>query len=249
MIRISAIIITKNEELNLERCLKSLVNIDEIVIGDSQSTDRTLEIAQKFTDKYYSVQWKGYGPTKQELIAKTSNSWILWIDADEELSPGLIREISKLDPNNQSAAAYKVPRKVKYLGKWIRHSGWYPGYVTRLFDKHKVRFTDTQLHERLEVDGPTQKLRYPILHYPYPNLNEHLKKIDHYTTLFAKHQKVKGKKVSWFGLIVRPSIRFVKTYLIQFGFLDGIQGLIISILGSYYIFLKYLKLWELNHQK
>ncbi|MBN2542862.1 glycosyltransferase family 2 protein [bacterium] len=246
MNKISVIIITLNEAENIGRALKSLSWADEIIIGDSQSKDETVSIAEKYTDKIYQVEWKGYSVTKQELVGKCRNDWILWLDADEEVSPELEEVMRRINLTETEYSAFQIPRKTRYMGKWIKHSGWYPNYVTRLFNKNQAQFSDVQVHEDLVINGKIGTLKSDILHYPYKNLEEHINKINRYSTLSASQMKDKGKTITPVGIAARTLAKFLKTFFLQLGFLDGKQGFTISKMGAFYIYCKYSKLWEIQ---
>ena len=249
MFKISSIVIAKNEELNIQRCIESqLKSIDEIiVIIDEDSKDKTLEIVKSFPEVKYDVKkWMGYAKTKQYAVSLTSNDWILWIDADEELTSGLSEEIIKFKTKPPYHAAYSIPRKAFFLGKWIKHSGWYPGRVTRLFDRNQVKFNDKDVHEELEVKGKTGELNNDINHYTDPTIDHYFVKFNRYTTLAAEELFNKGKPFLISDIILRPLFIFIKMYIIRKGFLDGLQGFMLAVFSSAYVFSKYSKLWELR---
>ena len=249
MLKISSIIIAKNEEQNIGRCIESQLKcIDEIiVIVDEDSSDKTLEIVNTFPEVKCSIlKWRGYAQTKQYAVSLASNVWILWIDADEELTPGLSEEIIECKNKSPEYAAYSIPRKAFFLGKWIEHSGWYPGRVTRLFDKNEVKFNEKDIHENLIVNGEIGKLNHDINHYTDPTINHYFVKFNKYTTLAAEELFNKGKTFIISDLILRPLFIFVKMYIIRKGFLDGMQGFILAVFSSAYVFTKYCKLWELS---
>ncbi len=245
MPKISAVVITLNEEKNIERCLRSLDFVDEIIVMDSHSTDETPEIAKKFGAKIFEVDWEGFGKTKELARQKASCSWVLSIDADEEITPKLKEEILQAVKNN-FYAGYFITRKSNFLGKWIGHSGWYPDYVLRLFQKESGKFDDSLVHEQVRVQGEMGYLKNPLQHYTYPNLKHYFNKLRRYTSLSAQqlHQR-KVRAYPW-DLIFRPPATFIKMYLIKLGFLDGWQGFVLAVLSSYQVLLKYLKLMALN---
>ena len=252
MLKISSIIIAKNEGLNIQRCIESQLKcIDEIiVIVDEDSDDKTLEIVKTFPEVKCSVKkWLGYAKTKQVAVSLTSNDWILWIDADEELTAGLSEEIIGFKDKLPECSVYSVPRKAFFLGRWIKHSGWYPGRVTRLFDKNKVRFNEKDVHENLVVKGNIGELKNDINHYTDPTIHHYFVKFNRYTTLAAEELFNKGKSFLISDLILRPLFIFIKMFIIKRGFLDGLQGFILAIFSSAYVFTKYCKLWELNKSR
>jgi glycosyltransferase involved in cell wall biosynthesis len=252
MIKISSIIIAKNEEANIRRCIESQRGcIDEIVLlVDEESTDKTYEIAICYSNvKASIVKWKGYSETKKDAILLTTNDWVFWIDADEAITRELKEEIIELKDSTLSYAAYSIPRIANFLGKWIKHSGWYPGRVTRLFNKNLASFDFQCVHENLRVNGETGKLNNDIEHYTDPSVSHYFMKFNNYTTLAANELKEKGRMFRLSDLIIRPIAIFIKMYFIKFGFLDGIQGFILAIFSSAYVFTKYSKFWELTRKE
>ena len=247
--KLSSIVIAKNEESNIRRCIESQQNcIDEIIVlVDNDTTDNTFEISKSYKNvKAHLVKWQGYSSTKNIAISMTSNNWILWIDADEEITPELSEELKTFKNTNPDYLAYSIPRKAYFLGKWIKHSGWYPGRVTRLFNKSNGKFNANAVHEQLEFAGKTGKLSGNLNHYTDPSIHHYFEKYNHYTSLAAGELSNKGKKFSLSDIILRPLSIFIKMYLLKAGFLDGIQGFILAAFSSSYVFTKYCKLWELE---
>ncbi|MCX6135794.1 MAG: glycosyltransferase family 2 protein [Ignavibacteriales bacterium] len=247
MSSLSVIVITKNEERNIEECLNSVRWAYEIVLVDGGSTDKTLELARKFTEKVFVKPWEGYGASKNFALEHCRGDWVLWLDADERVTDDLGKEIQAvMDQAVTPFTVYEIPRKAFFLGKWIRHCGWYPGYVARLFKPGAGRFSDNKVHERFEFSGAVGKLRFDLLHYTDPNLWHYFEKFNRYTSLAA--DELMGKKAAFriSQLVVRPVWVFVRMYVVKLGFLDGIQGFILSVLSSCYVFTKYAKLWELS---
>ena len=252
MNKLSSIIIAKNEEANIKRCIESQLNcIDEIVVlVDKDSTDGTLEIVKSFSKvKYEICEWKGYAATKQYGVTLTSNDWILWIDADEAVTPDLQQELKEFKNSSPVNNAYSVPRRAYFLGRWIKHSGWYPGRVVRLFNKKTAGFNENSVHEGLIVKGAAGKLNSDLDHYTDPSIKHYFEKFNNYTSLAAAELFDKGKKSTLTDLIVRPAFLFFKMYILKTGFLDGLQGFILSVFSSAYVFTKYCKLWEMNKKK
>jgi (heptosyl)LPS beta-1,4-glucosyltransferase len=241
---ISVIIITKNEEYNIYKCLKSIDWADEIIIVDAESKDSTVEIAKKFTDKIYIQPWLGFAAAKQFAVQQTKNDWILWLDADERVMPDLSIEIQDLLKTNSTNAAFTIARRAFFLGKWIKHSGWYPGRVPRLFHKEKAVFNDAAVHEGLDIRGTIGELQHDLLHFTDPNIYHYFSKLNRYTTLASQELKKRNKKFKTLDLFIRPWWQFSKMYFLRRGFLDGVQGLILALLSSAYVFTKYAKLWE-----
>ncbi len=249
MIKISSVVLAKNEENNIARCIESQLNcIDEIIVlVDENSEDKTLEIVKSFPGvKYETVKWQGYGKTKQYGVGKATNDWIFWIDADEVITPELERELLGFKKSNPSFEAYKVARKAYFLGKWIKHSGWYPGYVTRLFNKNSAGFNMNEVHEGLIVKGRTGILKGDLEHYTDPDIKHYFEKFNRYTSLAAAELAKGNKTFSLSDLLFRPVFIFIKMYIIKLGFLDGLHGFILAVFSSLYVFTKYAKLWEIN---
>jgi len=222
-------------------------SIDEIIILiDESSTDKTEEIVKNKKVSFHLVKWRGYAKTKQLALEKTSNNWVLWIDADESLTPELKAELNAFKYTTPKFAAYSVARRAYFLNKWIKHSGWYPARVTRLFDKNKAGFNDNNVHENLVVEGEIGKLANDLNHWTDPTIEHYLKKFNLYTSLAAKDIFDKGKSVSVLDLMLRPFLMFIKMYFAKLGFLDGVHGFILAIFSSAYVFTKYAKLWHLR---
>jgi len=245
-VEISAVIITFNEEKRLEPALKSLAGlVSEIVVVDSFSTDKTVKLTKKYTNKVFQRKWTDYTDQKNYANARTSFPWILSLDADERISPELREEILEIKKEEPECDGFSIPRQVYYLGKWIRHSGWYPDRKLRLFRKERARWEGEYVHERLVIEGKIQKLSGSIHHFTYRNISEHLDRINKFSELGAQKLYAKGKKCKWHHLVFMPFFRFVKSFFWRAGFLDGYPGFIVSALNSYSIFLRYAKLREI----
>ncbi|MCC6275830.1 MAG: glycosyltransferase family 2 protein [Leptospiraceae bacterium] len=249
-ISISACIITLNEEDILDSCLKSLDFVDEIIIVDSHSTDKTLEIAKKYKAKIFLRNFDNYVNQKNFCLEQASNNWILAVDADEIVSQDLKKEIIQLKEKNFSEfEAFYLPRLSFYLGKWIYHGGWYPNYQIRLFKKDNAKFEGQLVHEKVTTSGKLSYLKNPLLHYSYKNISDHLKFIDKYSDLTAKERAREEKSSSVLLAVGKAFWKFIWMYFFRLGILDGKVGLIIAILGSYYNFLKYVKVFEFKIDK
>jgi glycosyltransferase involved in cell wall biosynthesis len=245
--KISACIITLNEEANLVNCLESLSFVDEIIIIDSGSVDKTIEIANRYNASVYYREFDNYVNQKNYSLSKAKNQWVLSLDADEAVSKELKTEIESLtSPDLAIASGYQVPRLTFYLGKWIRHGGWYPNFQVRLFKKDKGFFKGFLVHEKVELVGELKSFQSPILHYSYRDISHHLHFIDKYSSLTAREKFSMGKRSGVVFSIVKGMWKFFYMYLVRFGFLDGRPGLVIAVLGAYYNFLKYIKLYELE---
>jgi glycosyltransferase involved in cell wall biosynthesis len=241
---ISAVLITKNEEANLEDCLKSLTFCDEIVIVDNDSQDKTLEIAQKYNAKMISTKdWPGFGPQKQKAVDLALGPWILSIDADERVSNELRDEILQV-LKNPVANGFYLPRLSYVCGVPIKHGGWYPDYILRLFKKSAGAFTKDIVHERVLVSGHTDKLKNHLIHYSYKSFEEVIHKYNHYSTLGS--DKLYNKKPNAHGgfwiALARGLFAFFKMYILKLGFLDGKMGFILAVTSLETAFYKYLKL-------
>ena len=243
---ITAVLIARNEEKRLEPALASLQGVvSEIVVVDGRSTDDTVRIARKFTEKVYEREWTNYADQKNFADSKASCPWILSLDADERLSPGLRNEILALKDIDPPFDGYSMPRMVFYLGRWIRHSGWYPDRKVRLFRKNNARWEGAYVHEKLVFDGREGRLRSPIHHFTYSGIADHLARINRFSDLGAQKLYAQGKKCRTFSLVFRPVAWFLKSYFLKLGFLDGFPGLVISVFNGYSIFIRYAKLREI----
>ena len=245
---LSVIIITKNEQDNIQDCMESVKWVDEIIVVDSGSTDRTEEICRKYTDKFYVEDWHGFGIQKQRALALASHEWVLSVDADERVTSDLKDEITEKISQDSNTDGYLIPRLSNYLGKDIRHSGWYPDYTLRLVQRQKSHFTKDIVHEKMVVDGVINRLSNHFLHYPYKDIAHHLQKLNDYSSLSAEKMFASGKRVSWPVIFFKAIFGFFRSYILRGGFLDGWQGLIVSISTGLSTYLKYLKLKELHTQ-
>jgi glycosyltransferase involved in cell wall biosynthesis len=243
--RLSVILITRNEEKNLDACLKSVAFADEIILVDSGSVDTTPDIAGAYGARVIETEWRGYAATRQIGLDAATGDWVLWIDADERVTPELAEEIREIITGAGELAGYYVARKAIFLGRWIKRCGWYPGYVLRLFRRTSARFSDDLVHERVEVIGRTGYLKHPLTHYTDPDLEHYLNKFNVYTSLAARQLVQEGRPFRLTDLLIRPIFAFIKMYVLKRGFLDGMPGLILCVLSGCYVFAKYAKLWHL----
>ena len=246
---ISAVVITKDEEVNIGRCLNSVAWADEIIVVDSGSNDDTRLIATEAGAFVYEIVWAGFGPAKMFATEKASSKWILSIDADEVVSSELAKEIQDLLIKDTNHHGYDMPRKTNFLGRWIHHCGWYPDRVLRLFKKSHGNFNDAPIHEQVVLNGEIGHLRGELLHYSYPTLEHYLVKSNCYTTLGAKQALQDGRRASWFDLVVRPVVSFISHYVSRQGFRDGLEGLLISVLSAVAVMVKYAKLRTLQRER
>ena len=243
--KISVCIITYNEEHNIRDCLKSIKWTDEIVVVDSFSQDKTVEICRHYTDRIYQRAWPGHIEQKNFALELAKNDWILSLDADERLSPLLAEEIKKeLEMPDKAADGYYFPRRSYYLGRWINHGGWYPDYKLRLFRKRSGRWGGKNPHDKILLKGSARYLKEDLWHYVYRDLSHQLKTVDSFSRITAEIMEKEGKYFYLSGLLFRPPMKFIETYMIKRGLMDGMPGFIIAIVSSFYVFLKYAKLWE-----
>ena len=249
-IPLSVAIITKNEAENLPACLVSVAFAEQVVVVDSDSTDATREIAREFGCDLYVEPWRGFGPQKQSAIDHCRHAWVLLLDADERIPPETSAVITGIVANpNHSAVGYRFPRKNFFQGRWIRHAGWWPDRVTRLFRKGSGRMTEASVHEAVAVDGAVGTLDAPIEHMTESRLDRIIKKIDHYSTLGAKDAFAQGKRSTVAGAALRACATFLQDYLLRLGILDGSQGLTLAVTDAVNKFFKYAKLAELGREK
>jgi glycosyltransferase involved in cell wall biosynthesis len=249
-IYLSVGIITKNEEKNLPDCLKSIAFAGQIVVVDSGSTDDTVKIATEFGCDVFIETWRGFGPQKQYAIDQCIYPWILLIDADERLPQDTAQAVKDVVLNSSvMASGFSFPRKNFFQGRWIRHAGWWPDKVVRLFRKDLGRMTQALVHEAVKVDGFVESLVYPIEHYTESRLSQIIIKINQYSTLGAERAFQEGKNASIWSAVFRAKLTFLQNYLLRLGFLDGPQGLTLAITDAVNKFFKYAKLAELNRQK
>jgi len=239
--KITATIITLNEERNIARAIESLRCCDEILILDSGSTDRTEELAEKLGARVIGAGWRGYAGQKNWAAEQASHDWILSLDADEALSEALEAEIWNLKKTGPRYDGYTMPRLARYLGRWILHSGWYPDRKIRLYDRRKGKWVGDFVHESVQVSGRVGNLDSNILHFTCDSLSEHVKTMERYTTLAAQELAARNAQASIWRMIFDPPWTFVKSYIFQRGFLDGREGLTIAYMAAFYTFLKYAK--------
>jgi glycosyltransferase involved in cell wall biosynthesis len=247
MEKISAIIITYNEEKNIARCLQSLQGVaDEVIVVDSGSTDKTEEICRQYGAKTIRQKWLGYGAQKNFANTFAQHSYILSLDADEALSDTLKKSILEIKQNSP-AEAYSVNRLTCYCGQWIKHCGWYPDSKIRLWKKEKVKWSLEELHEKiiLTPNAAIRHLKGDLLHYSYYSISEHILQLDKFTEVGAREYLKKGKKVSVVKIIYKAAWKFIRDYLIKLGVLDGYYGFVICAISAFATFAKYVKARQL----
>jgi glycosyltransferase involved in cell wall biosynthesis len=240
-------VITLDEEDRIGDCLDSVAWADEVLVVDAGSADRTAAIARERGARVIVRDWPGYAAQKNFALGQVGADWVLSLDADERVTPELATGIrGLLAAPGEGTAGASVRRRTWYLGRWIRHGGWYPDRKVRLVRRGRGRWEGGHVHERLVVDGGIRQLDGDLLHLTYRDLADHLRTINRYTAEAAREMAARGRRGALGGLIVGPPLKFLKMYLLQAGFLDGLPGLIAAVMGSYYVFLKHAKLWELR---
>ncbi|MHC4593627.1 MAG: glycosyltransferase family 2 protein [Planctomycetota bacterium] len=241
-------IITLNEEAKIRDCLESVKWANEIIVVDSCSRDKTVEIAREYTSKIHEREFTGFGEQKNFALSKAEGDWILSIDADERVTPELQEEIERI-LDNPKACGYYMPRKSYFANKWIKHCGWWPDYVLRLFRRDRGHFSDRFVHEAVVVDEPTTKLNNPLEHHPYSSVSELIKKADEYSTLGAQVLVAEGKRCSCCSALSHSTLAFVKTYFLKMGILDSWMGLVIAYSNAVGVFYRYVKCIEMKEQQ
>ncbi|PIQ99254.1 MAG: hypothetical protein COV66_13025 [Nitrospinae bacterium CG11_big_fil_rev_8_21_14_0_20_45_15] len=244
MEKLSVIIITYNEEEHIERCLKSVQWADEIVVLDSFSTDATVDICRRYTDRVFQMEWQGYGGQKNLAAEKASHTWILNLDADEEVSSEVEREIRTLMEVGPMFSAYDFPRKNFFGEHWIRFCGWYPDRIIRLYDKMKARFTEGRVHEKIETAGGVGSLNEPLLHHSFRDMEDYITRQNRYSTLSAQDRFDRKGPVGIGRILLGPPWVFIKVYILRQGFREGRLGFFIAASMAFYSFLKYIKTHE-----
>ena len=237
MRKITATIITFNEEARIGEAIASLSCCDEVIVVDSGSTDQTCAIARAKGARIINRPWEGYSSQKNFAAAQAANDWIFSIDADERVSIELSTEITAWKQSGPaSRVAYSMPRRAFYLGRWINHSGWYPDRKLRLYDRSHCRWKGDFVHESLEVHGSSGKFNGDLLHFPYRDWADHESRIERYTELAAKGAQSKGRRSNLLKLTLAPPLTFLKSFVLQAGFLDGWRGAAIAYMGARYVF-------------
>ena len=246
MPKLSVTIITKNEANDIGDALASVSFADEIVVVDSFSTDDTVAIAKRYTDRVIVRDWPGYIDQKNYAASIARHDWILSLDADERATPALAAEIAAMMRGTPREMAYRIPRVTFHLGRWIRTTDWYPDYQLRLYDRRAAQWTGRYVHEAVTVRGEIGRLRGELQHYAYRDISDHLETIDRYTTYAARQMYEEGRRSGLLQIVGHPPLAFLRNYIARGGIRDGAPGLIVSALNSYYVFLKFAKLWELQ---
>ncbi len=241
---ITVTIIAKNEEKKIGQAIESVQWADEILVIDSGSTDGTVAIARQFQARVIDQSWLGYGKQKNFAQSLAKNDWVLNIDADERVPASLKHEILQAIQAHPEARGFSFPRKTFYLGRWIQHGGWYPNRIVRLARRQFATWTEPELHECLQVDGPVIELQEPLEHFSFDSIQYHVFKNLQFAQLAAQDLKHQQKKPSIFKLLFKPWGKFLEVYFYKMGFLDGLAGWVIAINSSYCVFLRYAFLLE-----
>ncbi|MEW6653929.1 MAG: glycosyltransferase family 2 protein [Bacteroidota bacterium] len=243
--KISVVIIAFNEEANLAECLESVNWADEIIVVDSFSTDKTIEIAKKYTNKIFQKKWEGFAHQRKFSLEMAASEWILSIDADERVTPELKNSILKVLENASETNGYKAARRNYFLGKWITGAHWYPDHQLRVFRKDKARIEEVLVHEGFEVEGKTEIIEGDIIHYSYRSLDDAYRKINHYSSLAAQQRA--DKKVKAADIILHPIAAFLTDYFSRKAYKDGLHGLLVAIMHAMTNLMTYTKIWELQN--
>ncbi len=246
-IPVSAVVIAYNDEPNMRACLESITWADEIIVVDSHSTDATERISREFTDNVYQHDFHGFGRLRNEALTHATHDWVFSLDTDERATPELRDEIRRVLAAGPEADAYFVPRKNYFLGRWIKHCGWFPDYrQPQLFRKSRLRYREELVHESFDLEGKIGYLTAAALQYPFRDIDHYLAKQERYSDLMARRMVEQGRAFSPHQLISHPCFTFLKMYVGRKGCLDGVPGLILSGLYAYYTFIKYARFWELQ---
>ena len=248
--RLSVCIICHNEAENIKRCLESVREwAHEIIVVDSMSTDRTVAIAKEYTDRIFQRPWPGYMAQKNFALRKARGDWVLSLDADEAASRALRHEILTEIAKSDALEGYRMPRRSFYQGRWINHSGYYPDRQLRLFKREKGRWVGGRVHERMEIDGRVGDLKQDLRHYPYGGkISGQLKTVNAFSTLLAEDLYDRGKRFHLMLLFSRPIFKFLEVYVLKRGFMDGLAGFIIAVSDAYAMFVRYVKLREIEKE-
>jgi hypothetical protein len=247
MAKLSVTIITKNEADNIRACMESVAWADEVIVVDSGSSDDTVNICKELGARVHTTSdWPGFGVQKNRALSHATNEWVLSLDADERVTPGLRSEIESALNDPHGHDAFRLPRLSSFCGRYMRHSGWYPDYVTRLFRRGAARFSDDLVHERLIVNGSVGKLRQSLLHETFNDLDELLTKINRYSTAGAQMLSEKGKSATLKKAVSHAVWAFFRTYILRAGFLDGREGFMLAVSTAESAYYRYAKLMLLN---
>ncbi len=243
--RISAAVICRDEERNIEDCLRSVSWCDDIVVVDSGSSDRTVELARKHASRVIHQDWLGYVAQKNVALEQASGDWVICIDADERCTPELREAVEREAPGaDPSLAGFEVRRHVMYLGRWINHGGWYPDWKLRVARKGRARWGGTDPHDKLVPDGPVRRLDAEIHHFTYRDFAHQIRIINHFSDVTAEGLEKEGRRPSFLKALFHPPAKFFGCYVCRLGFLDGFPGFAIAAASAFYVFARQVKLWE-----
>ncbi len=248
MPELSAIVITKNEAANIGECLDSLAFCDELIVVDCGSTDATMEIARAKGARVEFHEWSGDGPQRNYALSFAAGTWVLNLDADERVTPELAAAI-KAAIGRGDADAWECPRLSNFCGRWMRHSGWYPDYVLRLFRRDNARFSEAIVHTRLVCKGVIKRLRPPLIHYATPRLEDALSRINRYSTDKAQMLIESGRTVTFMTGIGHGLFAFLRSYVLRAGFLDGTEGFLLAVVNAEHSYYPYMKAWLLTRKR
>jgi glycosyltransferase involved in cell wall biosynthesis len=244
--RLSVTIITKNEADHIAAAIESVSWADEIVVVDAESSDGTPAIAGRYTERVIVRPWPGYAAQKNYAASIAAHDWILSLDADERVTPALADEIKTLLATAPRHPGYRMPRVTWHLGRWFRTTDWYPDDQLRLYDRRAGEWKGNYVHESVSVRGTAGRLRGELQHFAFRDISDHLETIDRYTTYAALQMHEQGQRAGLLQIAFHPPLAFMRNYVLRGGVRDGLAGLVVSTLNSYYVFLKFAKLWEIN---
>jgi len=244
--KLTATVITLNEAANIEASLASIAWADEILVIDSGSTDGTPDLARARGARVVVKDWPGYSAQKNFAAVQAAHDWILSVDADERVTPELAAQIRQLLTTEPGIAGYRIPRVTWHLGRWIRVTDWYPDPQLRLYDRRRAKWAERRVHESVTADGLVERLTGELQHYAYRNVSHHFATMDRYTTLAAEEMYAQGRRAGAFDLIAHPPATFLRNYVLRRGFTAGMTGFIISAMNSFYVFMKFVKLWSIQ---
>lgn len=237
--RITTIIMARNEERNIARAIRSVRSLGPVIVADTGSNDQTRDVAEAEGSTVHSIEFRGFGPSKQAACDLATTEYVLSIDADEVVSDRLTGQISRAMASDRSVDGYFLSRVTNFCGSWIFHSGWFPEYVLRLYKPASGRFTDDAVHESIVCDGTTDRLDGLLLHYSYPDIGSYARKLDSYARLGAAKYRESNGRFALLRLLIAPPVWFLKKFIVRFGFADGLAGLWIAVLTAFGQFLKY----------
>ena len=249
MPKVSVTLITRDEAAHIADALRSVAWADERIVVDSGSTDGTPDIAREHGARVEIRAWDSYAAQKNHAASLAAHDWVLSLDADERVGEALAEEIRQLLAAEPQARGYRVPRVTHYLGQWIRSTDWWPDWQLRLYDRRAGSWSRVHVHESVRVAGPVGRLRGELLHYPYTNIADHLATIDRYTTIAAAELHARGRRSGPLRIVVHPALAFARNYVLRGGFRQGTTGLLVSLMNSYYVLLKFAKLWEYQRRQ